>query len=101
MDNMNASKHLVLASAAVVLGAAIGVFWLVGGKKPSQAPVTPSRDARQGSPLRQRGRSRNSHSAFVIRWPQRRVAANVHVRAYGLCAASSTFSFDKSERSIF
>jgi hypothetical protein len=33
---MNASKHLVLASAAMVLAAAIGVFWLVGGKKPSQ-----------------------------------------------------------------
>ena len=32
MGNMNASKHLVLAVAA-----AIGVFWLVGGKKPSQA----------------------------------------------------------------
>jgi hypothetical protein len=37
MDNMNASKHLVLASAAVVFVAAIGVFWLVSGKKPSQA----------------------------------------------------------------
>jgi hypothetical protein len=37
MDNMNASKHLVLAMAAVVLAAAIGLFWLVGGKKPSQA----------------------------------------------------------------
>ena len=37
MDNMNASKHLVLASATTVPAAAIGVFWLVGGKKPSQA----------------------------------------------------------------
>lgn len=36
MDNVNASKHLVLASAAVVLAAAIGVFWLIGGKKPDQ-----------------------------------------------------------------
>lgn len=33
---MNASKHLVLAIAAVVLAAAIGLFWLVGGKKPGQ-----------------------------------------------------------------
>jgi len=37
MDNMNASKHLVLTSAAIVLAAAIGIFWVVGGKKPSQA----------------------------------------------------------------
>jgi hypothetical protein len=36
MDNVNASKHLVFASAAVVLAAAIGLFWLVGGKKPDQ-----------------------------------------------------------------
>jgi hypothetical protein len=36
MDTMNAFKHLVLASAAVVLAVAIGVFWLVGGKKPSR-----------------------------------------------------------------
>jgi hypothetical protein len=37
MDSMNASKHLVLASVAMVPAAAMGVFWLVGGKKPSQA----------------------------------------------------------------
>lgn len=37
MDNMNASKHLVLATAAVVFVAVIGVFWLVSGKKPSRA----------------------------------------------------------------
>ena len=36
MDKINASKHLVLASVAVVLAAAIGVFWLVGAKKPDQ-----------------------------------------------------------------
>jgi hypothetical protein len=36
MDKINASKHLVLATAAVVLAAAIGVFWLVGAKKPDQ-----------------------------------------------------------------
>ncbi len=36
MNNVNASKHLVVASAAVVLAAAIGVFWLVDGKKPDQ-----------------------------------------------------------------
>ena len=35
MNNVNASKHLVLASAAVVLAAAIGVFWLLDKKKPS------------------------------------------------------------------
>jgi hypothetical protein len=40
MDNMNASKHLGLASTAVVLVAAIGVFWLVGGKKVSQGQAT-------------------------------------------------------------
>jgi hypothetical protein len=36
MNNVNASKHLVVASAAVILAAAIGIFWLVGGKKPGQ-----------------------------------------------------------------
>lgn len=36
MDNVNASKHLVFASAAVVLAVTIGLFWLVGGKKPDQ-----------------------------------------------------------------
>jgi hypothetical protein len=35
MNNVNASKHLVLASAAVVLAAAIGAVWLVDGKKAS------------------------------------------------------------------
>jgi hypothetical protein len=40
MDTMNASKHLVLASAAVVLAVEIGIFWLVGGKKPSQGRAT-------------------------------------------------------------
>ena len=37
MNNVNASKQLVLVSAAIVLVAAIGVFWLVAGKKPGQA----------------------------------------------------------------
>jgi hypothetical protein len=37
MNNMNASKHLMLASAAIVLAAAIGHFWLIGGKKPGPA----------------------------------------------------------------
>jgi hypothetical protein len=39
MDKISASKHLVVASAAVVLAAAIGVFWLVGGKKPGHYQV--------------------------------------------------------------
>ena len=36
MDNIdNTSKHLVLAGTAVLVAAAIGVFWLIGGSKPS------------------------------------------------------------------
>ena len=33
----NGSKHLALALAGVVLAIAIGVFWLVGGKKSGQS----------------------------------------------------------------
>ena len=33
MDNINTSKHLVLASTAVLLAAAIGLVWLIGGSK--------------------------------------------------------------------
>jgi hypothetical protein len=36
MDNVNTSKHLAFASAAVLLAAAIGVFWLISGSKPGQ-----------------------------------------------------------------
>ena len=35
MDNINTSKHLVLASTAVLLAAAIGLVWLIGGSKPN------------------------------------------------------------------
>jgi hypothetical protein len=37
MNNINASKHLVLAITALVVAAAIGVFWLAGPKKPDLA----------------------------------------------------------------
>jgi hypothetical protein len=37
MDKINASEHLGLACAAVVVAAAVGVFWLLGGKKPVHA----------------------------------------------------------------
>lgn len=35
MDNINPSKHLVLASTAILLTAAICVFWLIGRGKPN------------------------------------------------------------------
>lgn len=35
MDNINTSKHLVLACTAVLLIAAIELLWLIGGSKPN------------------------------------------------------------------
>ena len=36
MDDVNTSKHLVSTIAAVLLAAAIGLFWLMSGNKPDQ-----------------------------------------------------------------
>jgi hypothetical protein len=41
MDKFNASRHLALAYAAAALAVVIGIFWLVGAKKPSPAQVDP------------------------------------------------------------